>query len=189
MPDALSASRRRAALAPDEAGGLVRPLGAAARFSLRLRLGDGDAAPEIAGLPLDIPINRWAGREERCAARLGPDEWLLIGAPLDAETMSSEIGRALAGRVHALVGISHRDVAVEVAGPHAARILNAGCPLDLDPRVAPPGFATRTLLGKAEIVLFRLTDARGFRVECGRSFARYVLGFLLEAARDGSAEI
>ena len=38
--------------------------------------------------------------------------------------------------------------------------------------------------GKAEIVLMRLDDEPTYRVECWRSFAPYVLGFLNEAARE-----
>jgi sarcosine oxidase subunit gamma len=41
---------------------------------------------------------------------------------------------------------------------------------------------TRTLLGKAEIVLWRI-GAAAFRLEVWRSFAPYVSAFLAEAAR------
>ena len=57
----------------------------------------------------------------------------------------------------------------------------------LFPRVTQIKFgldATRTLLGKAEIILWRLHDAPAYRVECGRSFAPYVYAFLREAARE-----
>jgi sarcosine oxidase subunit gamma len=40
------------------------------------------------------------------------------------------------------------------------------------------------LLGKAEIVLWRLDAAPAFRVDCARSFAPYVQAFLQEAARE-----
>jgi len=53
----------------------------------------------------------------------------------------------------------------------------------LGPQAFPAGSATRTLLGKAEIVLSRPGEAPSFEVECARSFARYVRDFLLEAAR------
>jgi len=42
---------------------------------------------------------------------------------------------------------------------------------------------TRTLFGKAEIVLWRTTPDT-FRIEVWRSFAPYVLGSLAEAARE-----
>ncbi len=45
------------------------------------------------------------------------------------------------------------------------------------------GAGTRTLFGKAEIVLIR-TDETAYRLECWRSYATYVQGFLAEAARE-----
>ncbi len=41
---------------------------------------------------------------------------------------------------------------------------------------------TRTMLAKAEVVLWR-TGAQAFRLEVWRSFAAYVSQFLAEAAR------
>jgi sarcosine oxidase subunit gamma len=42
---------------------------------------------------------------------------------------------------------------------------------------------TRTVLGKAEIVLWRLAEQR-FRIEVAQSFAPYVFGLLNEALRE-----
>jgi sarcosine oxidase subunit gamma len=148
-----------------------------------LREGVVAAVGEAAGLRLDTPVNRWTGHIDRFAARLGPDEWLFIGAEADAARISSELDEALSKYPSSVVDVSHRQVAFEVSGPAAELIINSGCPLDLHPSVAPAGFATRTLLGKAEIVLFRMEEPAAWRVECGWSFSSYVHGFLLEAAR------
>jgi heterotetrameric sarcosine oxidase gamma subunit len=78
------------------------------------------------------------------------------------------------------VDVSHRAVSIEVAGPHVAWCLNAFCALDLDLAAFPIGMCTRTLLGKAEIVLWRL-GAETFHIEVARSFALYVWGCLREA--------
>ena len=51
-------------------------------------------------------------------------------------------------------------------------------------RRSPSAAATRTLLGKAEVILAKTDDAPSFEIECGRSFAAYVHDFLLEAARE-----
>jgi sarcosine oxidase subunit gamma len=47
---------------------------------------------------------------------------------------------------------------------------------------------TRTLLGKADIVLWR-TGAAEFHLEVWRSFSDYVLEFLQEAAQDFVAPV
>ena len=170
---------RQAAPAPAQGGITIRPAEAEARFSLRLR----GSVASAAGLRLDGPINSVSGDATRWAARLGPDEWL-IGAPeTDADLLAVALGGDLAGRVHSLVDVSHRNVGIDVSGALAPIALNAGCPLDLGDAAFPVGSATRTLLGKAEIVLIRRAGAvPAYRVECWRSFSTYVYGLLQEAA-------
>lgn len=170
----------RAAIPEALAAGItIQPAEAEARFSLRVRASGGT----VAELPLDRPINSLAGDARRWIARLGPDEWL-IGAPeSEADLIASAVAADLAGRAHALVDVSHRNVGIDVGGARAAIALNAGCPLDLSDAAFPEGSATRTLLGKAEIVLIRRAGpVPNYRVECWRSFATYVHGFLAEAA-------
>ena len=162
----------------------VRPAPAAARFSLRLDPAVAQSLGMVAGSPLDLRINRCAAVGERAAARLGPNEWLLLGPEPENEAIAGQIDAALAGHFYALVNIGHRDIALEISGRYAAAVLNSGCPLDLAANAFPAGSATRTLLGKAEIVLMRMTEAPAYRVECGRSFGRYVHDFLLAAARE-----
>jgi sarcosine oxidase subunit gamma len=148
---------------------------------LRIKDTGGDISRSVAGLSLDLPITRFSAAGERLAARLGPDEWLIIGAPSQADSLSSEVSGTLAGRLHAIVDVSQASVAFAVEGPDAANILNTGCPLDFDTRHFRTGSATRTILGKCEIAIFRLSEFE-FRVECWRSFGAYVHSFLLEAA-------
>lgn len=174
-------------LPPAATSGPVRRLPPASRLSLRIKSRDAEMLGAVAGLPLDLPIIRYAAADEWLAARLGPDEWLIIGTPPEVDSLSSAIATALAGCSHAIVDVSQASVAFAVVGRDAANILNTGCPLDLDIRHFPPGSATRTIVGKCEIILFRLSEHE-FRVECGRSFGEYVHAFLLEAAAlNGSA--
>lgn len=157
----------------------ITTLDPCARWSLRLPPVSVAAGGIVAGFRLDLPINRGARDEERLCARLGPDEWLLC-APLDAVPGFD----ALEGMHHSLVDVSHRYAGFRVEGQAAHLALAAGCPLDLDAEAFAAGAVTRTLFGKAEIVLWRLTDAPSFRVECARSYAAYVERFLQEAARE-----
>ena len=71
-----------------------------------------------------------------------------------------------------------------VAGDGAADLLNAGCALDLSDAAFPPNSCTRTLFGKADILLWRPTEASAFRVEYARSFADYVRRLMAAAAED-----
>ena len=163
---------------------VIRPLAAQARFSLRLHADDAASVGTAAGFRLDMPINRRVGTPEQSATRLGPNEWLLIGPDGDADLIAGGVEAALDRRFHALVDIGHRNVGIQVSGPRAADVLNSGCPLDLVEAAFPTGMGTRTLLGKAEIVLMRLDDAPTYQVECWRSFSAYVHDYLSEAARE-----
>ena len=186
--DATLAERRsildgRALADNDRVKGVVAPF--AARWILR-------GGPEVSltvaaafGATPPLEPLRAAAEGARAALWLGPDEWLLI-----AEDGGPELGgaleAALAGFPHALVDVSHRQCAIELSGPGAARLLNSGVPLDLDLEAFPVGMVTRTLLLKAEITLWR-REAERFRLEIGRSFAPYVAAILTASARDQAA--
>jgi sarcosine oxidase subunit gamma len=157
----------------------VRPLPPAARSSLRGGPEVREAAGAALGIALPVTACRAASAGERAALWLGPDEWLLL-AP-EGEPWSA-LRAALAQLPHALVEVSHRQVALEVAGTDAPLLLAAGCPLDLEARAFPVGMCTRTVLAKAQVVLWRTAPER-FRLEVWRSFALYVADFLAEAQR------
>jgi len=177
MPD-LTQARRGPHLT---ASALVQSLPPATRYILR-----GDAAVRAAAeqaLSLQLPASacRAAPDGERAALWLGPDEWLLIAPEASAASLAAALRAALQALPHSLVDVSHRQIALALNGPEAATLLAAGCPLDLDARAFPVNMCTRTVLGKAEVVLWR-TGTQQFRIEVWRSFAAYVCAFLAEAA-------
>ncbi|MER8439424.1 sarcosine oxidase subunit gamma [Mesorhizobium sp. M1312] len=176
---------RRPVLAGQElsaTGVVLAVLPPAERISLRAPDASVAALSKALGVTLPRKPKTSAAKAGRTALWLGPDEWLVI----------DEVGRdpladcAEVTVLHSAVGISHRNVATTVTGPAAAATINSGCPQDLSLDAFPVGAASRTILGKVEIVLLRTaTDA--FRVECWRSFSDYVFTFLSEAARDAAA--
>lgn len=161
----------------------LRILAPATRFVLQGGPTVRAAAGEAFGVPLSESPCRANLAESRAALWLGPDEHLLLGPAGDTQILAAGLEAALTGIAHSLVDVSHRQIALQVSGPHASAILNAGCPLDLDLAEFPPGMCTRTLLGKADIILWR-TGAAEFRLEVWRSFSDYVSVWLVEAAQD-----
>ncbi|MER9562547.1 sarcosine oxidase subunit gamma [Mesorhizobium sp. M0571] len=154
----------------------------AERISLRAPDASIAALSKALGVALPQRPKTSAAKAGRTALWLGPDEWLVI----DESGKDPLADCAKISVPHSAVGISHRNVAVSVTGPAAAATINAGCPQDLSLDAFPVGAASRTILGKVEIVLLR-TAADAFRVECWRSFSDYVFTFLSEAARDAAA--
>ena len=84
---------------------------------------------------------------------------------------------------YSLVDVSHRNTGVVVRGAKVEIVLSAAIAIDLDLSAFPIGMCTRTLLGKADIVLWRRA-ADAFTIECFRSFVPYVHAYLEEAARE-----
>lgn len=118
---------------------------------------------------------------KRHALWLGPDEWLV----LDESAPDTSLVPARSNAQFSAVEISHRNVAFSIAGSGAEATLNAGCPRDLSIEAFPVNTASRTIFGKAEVVLYR-TGRETFRLECWRSFAPYVWHLLVEGAKDAA---
>lgn len=155
-----------------------------ARFSLRLRAA---SATELRGsgpFCFDMPLNTCVVDNSRTIARLGPDEWFLLDAEGETTSLAQALDTRLAGQFFSLVDIGHRNTGLIVAGAHAREVINGGCPLDLSDEAFPAGSATRTILGKAEIILLRPGTQVSYRVECWRSFAPYVHALLQDIARE-----
>lgn len=163
---------------------VIEALEPCSRFSLRCRAKLDSGALPADPLHLSLPINTSVETEDRITARLGPDEWLLLAKYGTGAELTRTMQDVLADRVHSLVDISHAYTAFLVSGRHAPEVINGGCPLDLSNAAFPPGKATRTVLGKAEIILLRSGAQPCYRVECARSFGPYVETLLREVARE-----
>jgi sarcosine oxidase subunit gamma len=149
-----------------------------ARYNLRASEVVAPRVGDALGFALPQTACRSASLGDRHALWLGPDEWLLLSTPGDA--LGHELLAALSGQPQSLVKVSDRQTALILSGPRAVDLISAGCPLDLGLSAFPVGMCTRTLFGKAEIVLWRTGEAT-FHIEVWRSFAGYVWG-VLEAA-------
>ena len=114
---------------------------------------------------------------------LGPDEWLVMAPDNLAPRLIAAASANLGDIPVSLVDVSHRSAGIEISGPRADDVLNAFATLDLHPSAFPLGMCNRTLLGKAEIVLWRIS-ATSFRIEVFRSFVPYVWLLLREASRE-----
>lgn len=164
------------------AGVTLAPIPPRTRLSLRLRPAEAIRRGTLAGLAIAIDINRFSRDGDHRAHRLGPDEWLITGSGDETEELTRRIADELAGTVHSLVDVSHRQGGMIVSGPGAAAVLNAGCPLDLDSAAFSVRSTTRTVFGKIEVLLTR-TAEDAFEIEAWRSFADYLRGFLHDSAR------
>lgn len=151
----------------------------ATRVSLRARPDAVAVLSKALGLSLPLKPKTTATAGNRAALWIGPDEWLVLDA--DGSSLAADLAKVKV--LHSAVDVSHRNVGIIVSGRGADAVVNGGCPQDLSLTAFPVGAASRTVLGKIEIVLWRTAEDT-FRVECWRSFSGYAYSFLQESARD-----
>lgn len=153
----------------------------------RLILQCGAQARVAAGTAWGVPFSEEPCRAhlagERATLWLGPEEHLMWQASRAVALPIEELEQALSPYPHSLVDVSHRQVALELFGPHAATILAGACPLDLDLREFPVHMCTRTVLAKVDVVLWR-TGTETFHIEVGPSLLRYAQDLLIEIGRE-----
>jgi sarcosine oxidase subunit gamma len=157
-----------------------------ARFIFRGNAAARDAAGRAFGVAFSETACRASTDGTRAALWLGPDEQLLLAPDGSAEPTAATFEAALSGHAYSLVDVSHRQVGFDVYGRHAEWLLESQCPLPLNLRDFPVGMCTRTIFGKAEIVLWRPAE-QVFRLEVWRSFSLYVVQMLHEVARELAA--
>ncbi|MDD9910359.1 MAG: sarcosine oxidase subunit gamma [Ahrensia sp.] len=151
----------------------------AARVSLRAADRGIGVYSRHLGFELPTTPGATASKGSTHALWLGPDEWLI----LDTKNANAKLVPTRANAAISATDVSHRNVGFILTGAGAADGLNAACPRDLSLEAFPAKTASRTILGKAEIVLYR-TARDAFRVECWRSYVPYVWGLLVNGAQD-----
>ncbi len=114
---------------------------------------------------------------------LGPDEWLVMTPAGQQSAVKDALLKALDGVFSSVVDNSSGLTMIEITGEHAAELLATDCPLDLHPRAFKPGQCAQTRLAKAGMTLAPKVDGSGFDVIIRRSFADYLLLWLLEARK------
>lgn len=157
-----------------------------ARLNLRAAPTSIERLLQWSGLALPARINTARTTGARSVLRLGPDEWWILADGEAAADLTSMIAQSSGGIAHSLVDISERNAGLVISGAAVEDCLAALCPLPLSLAAFPVGRATRTLLGRAEVMLWR-TDFERFHLETGRSFAAYVTGLVGAAMRDEAA--
>ena len=152
----------------------------ATRISLRIKPENAAKLTRPLGLKLPLAPKTSITKNGQTALWLGPDEWMIIDNDPNA---AAGIIKKLEKHDCSVVDISHRNMAAVVSGSGVEDLLSAGCPQDLSLDIFPVGACSRTIFGKAEIVLWRC-EANTFRIEVWRSFADYLWAYLLDAAKD-----
>ncbi|HEX3885476.1 MAG TPA: sarcosine oxidase subunit gamma family protein [Stellaceae bacterium] len=141
----------------------------------------GRASAYLAGLPLPLEANRVAAMGAVRVLWLGPDEWLVTAPEGDDAGLVQRLDR-VEGAV--VTDLSSSRAVIAISGGAARRLLERGCGIDLHPRAFGPGDCAQTLLAKVPVILDQVAPAPAYRVLVRRSLARWLAGWLIDAAGD-----
>jgi sarcosine oxidase subunit gamma len=139
------------------------------------------------GLPLEPLTSTTSG--ETSLLWLGPDEWMLVTAPLEAMERSAAARQALASVHHQLVAVGDYYTVIEIAGAKAREALMKLTTLDLHPRAFRAGMVAGSVFGRATATLWQVSDdaAEGgpvFRLFIRWSMADYLWCLIADAGRE-----
>ena len=164
----------------------VREIPFLAQVTLRADPSDVEQMTRLAssvGFELPTTPNTVSGDLERHALWLGPDEWLIVGPAGSESSIERGCRDALGRATGAVVDVSANRTVLELRGPGARAILEAGCTMDLHPRAFHAARCCQTLLARTGVIIHQLTDEPVYRLFVRPSFAHYLASWLLDASR------
>jgi len=141
-------------------------------------------AAYLAGVPLPLQANRVASMRTLRTLWLGPDEWLVTSPEGMAPDLLGRLTRTLAGRHAQVIDLSASRAVIEIAGSRARDLLEKGAGLDLHPRAFGPGCCAQTRFAKLPVIIDQLGAAPAYRLFVGRSAARWLALWLIDAAEE-----
>lgn len=141
------------------------------------------AAEAAIGEALPLVPNTVSGTGELSVLWLGPTEWLIVAPDGEEERIETALRSALASGTSSVVNVSANRTTLELRGPRARDILEAGCPIDLDARAFDAGQCAQTLVGRAGVILWQTEPAPSptYRLLVRPSFAAYLAAWLSDA--------
>ena len=164
----------------------------ALRGHLNLR-GDPDdemfrsGAAEALGLELPFVPGTCINSPQVSVYWLGPNEWLIIVPGGGEEEVQRRLRQILSGRF-SIVDVSGGQTLVKLSGPDVGNVLKKSSGYDFHPNCFAPGRCVQTTFAKATAVVSKNPD-NSIELIIRRSFADYLFGWIVDAAREYGVEV
>jgi len=150
-----------------------------AQVGLRLDPDGPAAARLVAVLGSELPgPNRAVAAGAHRVLWLGPDEWLVVAADGQEDSLVASLAAAV-GEDGAVIDLSANRTGLELSGAFARDVLATCCTIDFHPRVFGAGQCVQTLIQKAGVLIDQRTDDT-YLLLVRPSFAAYVAEWLLD---------
>ncbi|MFD1198420.1 sarcosine oxidase subunit gamma [Brucella gallinifaecis] len=157
----------------------IHPADDAARFILRIDVSKLKKAEKALGAKIPARIGDVIRTDDIAVACLGPDEWYVWADESKGVAILQAFAKLYETEPHSLTEVSHRETGIDISGPKAEWLLNAGSPINLS-AMQHPG-AARTIFDHAQIILLKW-DEDHYRIEVWNSFADHVWALLQQAS-------
>ncbi len=141
-------------------------------------------AADVLGVAPPAKPNSLVEHETVTVVWTAPDEWLVV-APPGAETeLETALSDALAGLYHAITDTSDQTTVIRLSGTAARSVMAKGCAIDLHPRVFGTGSAAQSLLAKAHVTFWQVSDEPAYDIVVAASLAAYLWAWLTDAGQE-----
>lgn len=121
--------------------------------------------------------NTWSSEDGIETLWLGPDQSLMVGPIERRDQLIGELTALLEIAHSSVVDVSSMRAVIELPDRVAAKVLPAGCGLDLDPSNWRTGMCAQTLLARVPVLLQRRDSST--RVFVRASFSEWLLNWML----------
>jgi sarcosine oxidase, subunit gamma len=157
------------------------------QVNLRANPGDVDTLVRIGAalgvLPTTTPNTFSSSPDgQRHAVWLGPNEWLIVGAPGTATTIEVVLRDISAsdGAV-SFVDVSASRTTLSISGIEACAALERNCLIDLHPSRFVAGSCAQTIFARVNVILLKMSDEPEYRLLVRSSLAAHLASWFADA--------
>jgi sarcosine oxidase subunit gamma len=111
---------------------------------------------------------------------VGPSDWLVLWADVDARELLMHLQVALHGSAFRAANVSQALARIQLDGSEVRNLLAKGCSLDLDPPLFPCGRAVRTRFAGMPVIV-RCISGPTFELIVAQSYSDFLLAWLTDA--------
>jgi sarcosine oxidase subunit gamma len=141
-------------------------------------------AKEILNQSLPLKFNTFnSGMHEIYWLR--PNEWL-VATKENIKSMSAKIDQNI--DIH-IIDQTGGFAQMRLEGENSRDILEKGCPLDIRSKALNPGMCAQTNLAKSNVILAQLDDSPSYNIIVRRSFANYMVEWILNAGKEYTIDL
>ena len=149
------------------------------------------AALDAIGQELGFPLPRMPNtsvRKDALCLWLSPSSWMFVTGENEKTALLDSLKRGTKDLDASVTDISDSRTTIRLGGAKIREVLAKGCFLDLRAKAFEPRMLARTLIADVPVILFHEESSAYFDIHVSGFDADYLWTWLIEAARELTAE-